>query len=70
MFSCERGGTRTTRGKRPPVMEIDRISIFSMFVFTSGFMNFEILTKFYYKEIKDYMNERRFKDADRKPRSR
>ena len=23
----ERGGTRTTRGKRPPVTEIDRISI-------------------------------------------
>jgi len=24
----ERGGTRTTRGKRPPVTEIDRVSVF------------------------------------------
>ena len=37
-----RGGTRTTRGKRPLVTEINKISIFRMFVFLSGFMNYEI----------------------------
>ena len=38
----ERGGTRTTRGKRRPVTEIDRISVFRIFMFTPGLMKFEI----------------------------
>ena len=38
----DRGGTRTTRGKRLPVTEIDRIAVFRILVFTSGFMNDEI----------------------------
>jgi hypothetical protein len=30
------------RGKRPPETEIDRISVYRMFLLSSGFMNFEI----------------------------
>jgi len=30
------------RGQRPPITEIDRISVYRMFVLSSGFMNFEI----------------------------
>ena len=41
-FSRERGGTRTTRGKRRPVTEIKSISVFRILVFASGFMNYKI----------------------------
>jgi len=37
--ACERGGTRTTRGKRPHVTEIDRISVFKYSCFASDFLN-------------------------------